>query len=93
MTLLLSCLIVDIEGEREMIKKMYGKTWTCKKTSPTHVSCKIKKSKTKKSKAKKGGRKSHKGHRTKRGLAQDQRLKSKEPHEKAYRKAKRAGKR
>ena len=77
-----------------MIKKMYGKTWTCKKTSANHVSCKVKKPKAKKSKAKgtrkiKGGRKSHKGHRTKRGLAQDQRLKSKEKHEKAYRKSKR----
>ena len=75
-----------------MIKKMYGQTWTCKKTSKSHVSCSIKKPKAKKSKAK-GGRKSHKGHRTKRGLAQDQRLKSQEPHEKAYRKAKRKGKR
>jgi len=42
-----------------------------------------------KSRTKKGG----KYHKTTRGLAQDQRLKSKEPHEKAYRKAKRAGKR
>jgi hypothetical protein len=30
--------------------------------------------------------KSHKGHGTRRGLAQDQKLKSKEPWEKAYRK-------
>jgi len=80
---------------KEMVnKKMYGKTWSCKKTSTRHVSCKPVKSKAKKSKATgtrkiKGGRKSHKGHRTKRGLAQDQRLKSQEPHEKAYRKAKR----
>ena len=69
---------------------MYGKTWTCKKTSKTHVSCKIKrpttkKSRSKKSRTKKGG----KYHKTTRGLAQDQRLKSKEPHEKAYRKSKR----
>ena len=78
-----------------MDKRMYGKTYTCRKTSKDHVSCNVKKPKAKKSKARKikGGRKSHKGHRTKRGLAQDQRLKSKEPHEKAYRKAKRKGKR
>lgn len=68
--------------------------WSCKKTSSKHVSCKPKPKAVKKSKASgtrkiKGGRKSHKGHRTKRGLAQDQRLKSQEPHEKAYRKSKR----
>lgn len=31
----------------------------------------------------------HKGHRTRRGLAQDQRMKSQEKHEKAYRRSKR----
>ena len=36
----------------------------------------------------KGSKNKHKGHRTKRGLAQDQARKSKEPHEKAYRKKK-----
>lgn len=34
----------------------------------------------------------HKGHATKRGLAQDQKLDSQEPHEKAYQKRKAAGK-
>ena len=73
---------------------MYGKIWSCKKTSSKHVSCKPKaKAKGTSARKIKGGRKSHKGHRTKRGLAQDQRMKSQEPHEIAYRKAKRAGKR
>jgi len=35
----------------------------------------------------------HKGHRTKRGLSQDQSMKSQEPWEKSYRKAKRKHKR
>jgi len=76
-----------------VMKKMYGKTWTCKKTSSKHVSCKpkatAKKSKAKTTRTKAGG----KYHKTTRGLAQDQRMKSQEPHEKAYRKQKRAGKR
>ena len=83
-----------------MIKKRFGKkTFGCKKIKGSK-SYRCSPLKPKKSKAKgtktqkiKGGRKSHKGHRTKRGLAQDQRLKSQEKHEKAYRKAKRAGKR
>jgi len=80
-----------------MEKKMYGKTWSCKKTSAKHVSCKLKKPATKKRSSKKGtptrkikgGKASHLGHRTKRGLAQDQKLKSQEAHEVAYRKGKR----
>ena len=81
-------------GRNMVMKKMYGKTWTCKRTSSKHVTCKPKAKAVKKSKAKtyrtKAGGKYHK---TTRGLAQDQRLKSQEPHEKAYRKAKRKGKR
>ena len=83
-----------------MIKKRFGKkTYGCKKIKGSkayHCSpLKPKKSKVKGTSARKikGGRKAHKGHRTKRGLAQDQRMKSQEKHEKAYRKDKRKGKR
>ena len=82
-----------------MEKRMYGKTWSCKKTSKNHVSCKLKRPKTKKrsgTKSKgtptrkiKGGKASHLGHKTKRGLRQDQQLKSQEKHEIDYRKGKR----
>lgn len=41
-----------------------------------------------KAKAKRAAGGSHKGHATKRGLAQDQKLRSSEPHEKAYQKKK-----
>ena len=55
-----------------------------------HTESKTSKKTTKRTSKGKG---SHKGHRTKRGLAQDQRLKSQEPHEKKYRSDKRKGKR
>lgn len=82
-----------------MIKKRFGKQMMgCKhikgtksyRCSPLHK----KKLGGKKAKSgRKGGRGRHLGHKTTRGLAQDQRLKSQEKHEKAYRKQKRAGKR
>jgi len=77
--------MVKLSNYQKCLKRKQPKTKKLTKTQfrKNQRACKSKKPKIK------GGRKSHKGHKTKRGLAQDQRLKSKEPHEKAYRKSKR----
>ena len=85
------------------MKKRFGKTtMVCKKIknsrsyrcAPVRKKKTSSKRKTTRSKGTatrkiKGGKKVHLGHRTKRGLAQDQKMKSQETHEKYYRRSKR----